>query len=237
MSLKGKTALVTGGTRGIGMAIAQLLQEKDVTVFITGTTENQISNERFGYFKVDFSDLNSTIAFTKQVSAMDIDILVNNAGINKISPFEEINLDHFARIQQVNVTAPMLIIQSVLAKMKVRKWGRIVNITSIFGSVSRELRGAYSASKFGLHGLTSALALEVARFGILANCVAPGFVETELTRNILGQKGIDEVLRSIPMGRLAAPEEIARFVAWLVSPENSYICGQNLLIDGGFTCG
>jgi 3-oxoacyl-[acyl-carrier protein] reductase len=119
--------------------------------------------------------------------------------------------------------------------MKINKWGRIVNISSIWGSISKEYRSAYSSSKFGLDGMTASLAAEVSSMGILANSVSPGFIDTDLTRQILGEKGIDEIQANIPIKRLGKPHEIASFVSWLVSNENSYISGQNIMIDGGFT--
>jgi 3-oxoacyl-[acyl-carrier protein] reductase len=119
--------------------------------------------------------------------------------------------------------------------MKRKKWGRIVNISSVLGKISKEYRGSYSTSKFALDGMTSALAAEVARYGILANCVAPGFIDTQLTRTVLGEKGMAEMTSKIPIGRLGKPEEIAAFIVWLASPDNTYISGQNIAIDGGFT--
>jgi NAD(P)-dependent dehydrogenase (short-subunit alcohol dehydrogenase family) len=110
-----------------------------------------------------------------------------------------------------------------------------VNISSIFGVISKEFRAPYSASKFALDGMTAALAVEVAADGILANCVAPGFVATDLTREVLGDAGMRDVAASVPIRRLAEPAEIASLVAWLVGPENTYLTGQNLVIDGGFT--
>jgi 3-oxoacyl-[acyl-carrier protein] reductase len=119
--------------------------------------------------------------------------------------------------------------------MKKNSWGRIVNITSIWGEITKEYRAAYSSSKFGLDGMTVALAAEVASMGILANSVAPGFIDTDLTRKILGEKGIQEIQSTIPIKRLGKPSEVAAFVSWLVSDENTYISGQNIMIDGGFS--
>jgi NAD(P)-dependent dehydrogenase (short-subunit alcohol dehydrogenase family) len=123
----------------------------------------------------------------------------------------------------------------VVPAMRERGWGRIVNISSIWGTISREQRGAYSASKFALDGLTAALAAEVARDGVLANCVSPGFIDTELTRTVLGEDGIAELMAQVPARRLGSPAEVAAFVAWLAGPENTYVSGQNLVIDGGFS--
>ena len=119
--------------------------------------------------------------------------------------------------------------------MKENKWGRIINIASVFGVVSKEYRASYSSSKFALDGLTSSMAAEVAKSGILVNTVSPGFIETKLTKEILGEKGINEVISMVPIKRLGKPKEVARFVVWLSSEENTFISGQNLIIDGGFT--
>jgi 3-oxoacyl-[acyl-carrier protein] reductase len=233
--LTGRSALVTGGTRGIGRAIAVKLLEGGATVTVTGARPQGDSPPGCTYLGVDFSDQAATIAFAAQVANLGFDILINNAGINKISPFAQINPEDFDRIQQVNVRAPFLLCQAVIPSMKRRGWGRIVNISSIFGKISKEWRAPYSASKFALDGMTVALAHEVAADGILANCVAPGFIDTDLTRTILGESGMQELAARIPCQRLGTPEEVAAFVAWLAGPENTYISGQNIAIDGGFT--
>jgi 3-oxoacyl-[acyl-carrier protein] reductase len=119
--------------------------------------------------------------------------------------------------------------------MENEKWGRIVNLTSIFGNITKEYRAAYSSSKFGLDGMTAALAAELSEKGILANSVGPGVIDTELTRDVLGESGISELKGRIPMKRLGQASEIASLVSWLVSDENTYMTGQNLMIDGGFT--
>jgi len=119
--------------------------------------------------------------------------------------------------------------------MKKNNWGRIVNITSIWGNVTKEYRASYSSSKFALDGMTVALAAEVASMGILANSVAPGFIDTDLTQKVLGDKGIKEIKNIIPIKRLGKPTEVASFISFLVSEENTYISGQNIMIDGGFS--
>ena len=119
--------------------------------------------------------------------------------------------------------------------MKESNWGRIINVTSIFSKVSKESRASYSASKFGLDGLTAAMSAELSSFNILVNSVSPGFIETDLTHRILGKTGIEEIRKTIPIGRLGSVKEIASFISWLASDENTYISGQNLVIDGGFT--
>ena len=231
----GLKALITGGTRGIGSAISKRLLAEGAKVTITGTKEHAVIFEGMRYRAVDFLDLKETNDFLEEVRNEAFDILINNAGINKIGEFETIDIGDFKNIQQINLITPFLLCQAVIPGMKRKGWGRIVNICSIFGVVSKEYRAPYSASKFALDGMTAALAAEVAKYGILANCVSPGIIDTDLTRQVLGEKGIEEITSKIPIGRLGKAEEIAAFVAWLVSPENTYISGQNIAIDGGYT--
>ena len=230
-----KKAVVTGGTRGIGLAIAKRLKQNNIEVLVTGTKNYSTLNEDFLYKAVDFSSLAAIQEFSNFLQSFAPDILINNAGINKIDGFNDIKPEDFLKIQQVHTTAPFYLCQAVLAGMKKKRWGRIINITSVWSKISKTGRASYSASKFGLDGMIAALAAEVAEYGVLVNCVAPGFIETDLTKEILGPQGIVDIAQQIPMKRLGKPEEIASFVAWLVSEENTYISGQNLAIDGGFT--
>jgi len=228
-------AVVTGATRGIGYAIAERLLSDGYEVIVTGTRSNSRGPEGSLYQQVDFLDDQSTLNFLNFLKIQQVDILVNNAGINKIGKFASIDIDDFDKILHVNLRAPFQLIQSVLPYMQKMKWGRIVNLTSIFGNITKEYRASYSSSKFGLDGMTAALAAEVSQFGILANSVGPGIIDTELTRNILGEDGISELKNRIPMKRLGNVTEIASLVSWLVSKENTYMSGQNLMIDGGFS--
>jgi NAD(P)-dependent dehydrogenase (short-subunit alcohol dehydrogenase family) len=231
MILQGKKALVTGGTRGIGAAIAERLHAMGASVTITGRGGQ---STKFNFRAVDFTDVNATESFCREVATSQFDILVNNAGINKIAPFSEVLPEDFDRIHKVNVRAPFRLCQAVLPHMRSMGWGRIITVSSIFGVVSKEYRASYSTSKFAVDGMTAALAAEVAQYGILANCVAPGFIDTELTRDVLGVAGIHELKEKIPARRLGAADEIANYIAWLCGPENTYISGQNLVIDGGY---
>jgi NAD(P)-dependent dehydrogenase (short-subunit alcohol dehydrogenase family) len=231
-----RRVLVTGASRGIGQAVAQAFRAEGGWVAGTHTgPESRTDDACDEWIAADFSKRQDIERLADWVRAAQPDVLVNNAGINKIAPFVDVDPDDFLLIQQVNVFAPFLIAQAAIPGMKARKWGRIVNVSSIWGKIGKEQRAAYAASKFALDGVTLALAAEHTADGILANCVAPGFVDTELTRRILGEDGISRLVAGVPARRLGRVEEIARTVLWLASDENTFIAGQNIAVDGGFT--
>tara|TARA_B100001750_G_scaffold240408_1_gene250088 strand:+ start:951 stop:1664 length:714 start_codon:yes stop_codon:yes gene_type:complete len=234
MSKKKYTAVVTGATRGIGLAIARKFLKNDIHVIATGTKEVTDSLSGAEFFKVDFLEESSLEDFSLILKDRKVDILVNNAGINKIDQFELININDFNKIINVNLKAPFILCQAVIPNMKERKWGRIINITSIWSQKSKEHRASYSASKFGLDGITAALSAELSEYGILSNSVSPGFIDTDMTRKILGESGMKDIEKQIPIKRLGNTREIAELVYWLTSDSNSYISGQNVFIDGGF---
>ncbi len=230
-----RRALITGGTRGIGFSAAERLIKDGLDVIVTGTSDNGTGPEGSQYLCVDFGNDKLLADLIRFLKSNNIDILINNAGINKVGKFTDINRHDFDNILHVNLRVPFLLCQAVIPFMKKNKWGRIVNITSIFGHITKEYRASYSSSKFGLDGMTAALAAEVSEFGILANCIGPGFVDTDLTRSVLGEKGIRELKDRIPIKRLAKVNEIASAISWLVSDDNTYMAGQNIIIDGGFS--
>ena len=227
---------MTGASRGIGRAIAQAFRAQGAWVIGTRTRRNNETDDACQeWVAADFSDVEQIRACAECVRHAEPDVLVNNVGINKIAPFVEIAPDDFLTIQRVNVFAPFLLCQAAIPAMKRRGWGRIVNVSSIWGKISKEYRASYSASKFALDGLTVALAAEHSADGILANSVAPGIIDTELTRRVLGDTGTQALIAKVPARRLGQADEIARLVLWLASEENTYLAGQNIAIDGGFS--
>jgi NAD(P)-dependent dehydrogenase (short-subunit alcohol dehydrogenase family) len=228
-------ALVTGGTRGIGKAIAEKLLAEGMEVYVSGTSETSQPPKGCSLLVVDFLSESSVLAFLEEVRRHEFVVVVNNAGINKVAEFEKIELEDFQNIQRVNLEATFRVCQAALGYMRSVSFGRIVNITSIFGHISKEYRASYSASKFGVDGMTTALAVEIAEYGILANSVGPGFIDTDLTRRVLGEEGMKLAQAKIPMKRMGQPEEIAQLVSYLVSQNNTYLTGQNIIIDGGFS--
>lgn len=242
----GQRALVTGGTRGIGAAIVRELTDSGASVVATGrdparteTLQKEVDRAAIPvrYEVVDFSDREATEAFAARMAREAFSVLVNNAGVNKIALAGEVNMEDWDRIQRVNVRAPMALCRALAPRMAQQGYGRIVNITSIWGHVSRSRRISYSTSKSALIGLTRALALDYAAFNVLANGVAPGIINTELTRTVLSELEHRDLVSAIPIGRLGTEEEIARVVAFLASSSNTFITGQNIIADGGFTCG
>lgn len=237
MRFLNKKVFVTGASRGIGQCIAQAFRAEGAWVIGTRTSDqcapsDDACNE---WFSADFTDLEQISLCAEFVRNVAPDVLVNNAGINKNSPFVEIDPEVFRAIQQVNVFAPFMLCQAAIPSMQQKSWGRIVNISSIWGKISMAHRAAYSTSKFALDGMTVALAAEHSIDGIIANSIAPGFIDTDLTRRMLGDDGIKALIAKVPANRLGQVSEIARLVLWLASEENTFIAGQNIAIDGGFT--
>ena len=217
------TALVTGASRGIGAAIAKKMVLEGLTVIAPSRAD---------------LDLRSGSSIESFLGALTrpIDILVNNAGVNMLSSISEASDSVIQETLQVNLVAPLQLIRCVANQMMARRFGRIVNISSIWSIVSQKRRLTYSASKAGLNGMTRALAVELAPYNILINAVAPGYVNTELTRQNNSEQDIHAIKETIPLRRLAEPSEIAETVFFLCSERNTYITGQVITVDGGFTC-
>jgi NAD(P)-dependent dehydrogenase (short-subunit alcohol dehydrogenase family) len=241
----GQTVLVTGATRGMGKQFADDFAKLGANMILTGTGKEQIetlnqeakhNKQTFKkYYDVDFTDAERTEAFLKAIeSNQKIDVCINNAGINRINLIDETLVDDWKEILAVNLEAPFMITRAVSKIMKKNRYGRIVNIASIFGVISKAKRAIYSTTKFGLRGLTTTTAIELAPYNILVNSVSPGFVLTELTRSILSDEERKDLACQVPLGRFAETDEISRVVLFLASSLNTYLTGQNIVVDGGF---
>jgi len=221
--VNGRTALITGAARGIGRAIAQLFNEQGAKVFAPTRKE------------LDLSCNESIDQYCSQLD-LPIDIIVNNAGINPLGAADEFSDADLAETLQINLVAPMRLIRALSPGMAQHGYGRIVNISSIWSGVAKPRRFVYATTKAGVNGMTRALAVELAASGVLVNAVAPGFTNTELTQQNNSAEAIRQIAAAIPAGRLAEPWEIAQVVAFLCSQNNSYLTGQTIFVDGGFTC-
>jgi 3-oxoacyl-[acyl-carrier protein] reductase len=228
--------LVTGGTRGIGEQISNDFLKAGANVIVTGTSQESLSrlSDDFTKVCVNFLDPKSIEQFTNYISSLNIDVCINNAGINKIDPVCNIDEKDWNEIIQINLTAPFHILKTVAKNMKKQKYGRVINISSIWGTIGKEKRVSYSSSKFGLVGLTKSSAAELAQYNILVNSVSPGFTLTDLTKMILSEEEMLRIIKTIPIRRMAKPSEISKVVMFMSSKHNSYISGQNIVVDGGF---
>jgi len=242
IDLSGRLALITGGTRGIGKAIADRFLEAGASLILTGTKATEIeklnrekADERVSYLQVDFSDANSVDTFITNIASYSkIDILINNAGVNKIALNTETTDEDFDLLNDINVKGPYVVCREVSKLMKKNGYGRIVNITSIWSAITRPGRSIYTTTKFAIAGLTKTLAIELGEYNILVNSVAPGFTLTELTATTNTPEELKKITDLIPMKRMAQPVEIANTILFLSSDLNSYLTGQNIIVDGGY---
>lgn len=232
-----KVALVTGTSRGIGYAISKKLFEQGYYTIGTSTSGQMDDCKHVNeIWAVDFNDIQSTQAFIERVQKLKkIDILVNNAGINIIKKQEAITYEDYSKIENINLRMPFFLSAVVAGIMARAGGGRIVNIASIWSVVTKENRTLYSTMKSGLHGLTRSMAVEWAPKNILINTISPGFVNTDLTKQSLSETEITALVQKIPLNRMAEAHEIAELVAFLTSDSNTYLTGQNIVIDGGFS--
>jgi len=228
-----KKVLVTGGTRGIGKSVSELFAKNNYIVHITGTKEIELPAYVDNFYLVDFSNNDSFNSFLKQIENEKYDVLVNNAGINIIKENNDVSFDDWDKINNVNLKAPYFLIKEIVKNMNIG--GKIINVSSIFGFVSKEKRSLYSTTKFGIQGFTKALSIEFGDKNILVNTVSPGFTNTELTEKSLNKEQSEELKSQIPLNRFAETYEIAELIYFLGSEKNTYITGQNIIIDGGFT--
>ena len=239
--LSGKTALVTGASGGIGGAIAKALHGQGAAVVLSGTRADALEalkaelGSRAHIATCNLSDPASVEALPKAAEAAlgaPIDILVNNAGITRDNLVLRMKDDEWDQVIAVNLTAAFRLSRAVLRGMMKKRWGRIIQISSLVGATGNPGQGNYAAAKAGLVGMSKSLAAEVASRNITVNVVAPGFVQTAMTE-VLDDKYKELIAQRIPAGRMGTPEEIAAAVLYLASPEAAYVTGETIHVNGG----
>ena len=257
--LKGKAAVITGSTSGIGLGIARALAAEGVNVMLNGFGEAAaIERERAGIaneFKVKVLYSAADMTKPEEIAAMiaaaeaglgAVDILVNNAGIQHVAPIEEFPLDKWDAVLAINLMSAFHSIRAVVPGMKARKWGRIINTASAHSLVASPFKAAYVTAKHGLVGLTKTVALELATFGITANCISPGYVWTPLvekqipdqmkTRNMTEEQvKRDVLLAAQPTKQFVTVDQVASLALYLASDAAANVTGANVSIDGGWT--
>ncbi len=239
-NFQNKVVLITGATNGIGKEILEAFLKTKATIIATGNSTSKkkffeiYNKNKIDYHQADFNNEKSSRDFIKKIqNYKKIDICINNAGINKINYIDKIS-NEFDDILNVNLKIPFQILSGVSKLMKKNNYGKIINISSIWGKKSKEKRISYTTSKYALNGLTVSSSIELAKYNVLVNSISPGFVDTELTRRVLSKKEINQVKKQIPIGRLAKPSEIVPLIFFLSSELNTYITGQIIYVDGGF---
>lgn len=238
--MQGKIALVTGATRGIGKAIAEELASKGAFVIGTATSEKGAETisaylvERGKGLVLNVADSDSIDSVLKQIKTEhgDIDVLVNNAGITRDNLLMRMKDDEWFDIIQTNLTSVYYLSKAMLRSMMKKRFGRIITIGSVVGSMGNQGQSNYCAAKAGLIGFSKSLAKEVAARGITVNVVAPGFIATDMT-DVLTEEQKSGILSNVPAGRLGEPKDIAKAVAFLASDDAAYVTGTTLHVNGG----
>jgi len=248
MSLQGKIALVTGASRGIGRAIALSLAEAGADVAVNYAAGEQAALEtaeavralgrQAMTIKADVGNAEQVESMVKQVLEQfgRLDILVNNAGITRDNLLMRMKEEEFDQVINTNLKGVFNCMKAATRPMMKQRFGRIINISSVVGAVGNPGQTNYVAAKAGVIGMTKSAAKELASRGITVNCVAPGFITTEMTDQ-LSEEVREQLLKAIPLGRFGAPEDIARIVRVLASDDAAYMTGQTLHVDGGMYMG
>ncbi|MBB3161864.1 3-oxoacyl-[acyl-carrier-protein] reductase [Rhizobium laguerreae] len=240
LDLSGRKALVTGASGGIGEEIARLLHKQGAIVGLHGTRVEKLEalaadlGERVKIFPANLSDRDEVKALGQKAEAdlEGVDILVNNAGITRDGLFVRMSDEDWDSVLEVNLTATFRLTRELTHPMMRRRYGRIINITSIVGVTGNPGQANYCASKAGMIGFTKSLAQEIATRNVTVNCVAPGFIESAMTGK-LNDKQKEAIMGAIPMKRMGTGGEVASAVAYLASSEAAYMTGQTLHVNGG----
>jgi len=245
--VEGRVALVTGASQGIGRACAMVLASAGAKVALCARSEERLRHVaseiaagggESAVFKIDVASEDEIKAGVKAIVAHfgKVDILVNNAGITRDQLVMRMKRADWDDVLNTNLTAPFLLTQAVIGSMLKQRWGRIINITSIFGQIGQAGQANYSSAKAGLIGLTMAIAREVASRNITVNAVAPGWIETAMTA-ALSDELRQSMMKSIPLGRVGIDLDVAHAVKFLASEEAGYITGEVLKVNGGILMG
>ena len=233
-----KISILTGCESGIGKAIAEKLLSLNSKVYITGLGKQPDWCKNYKnciYRTLNFLKQDSINLFISEISKIDkIDVIINNAGIQIKQSIENIEISDWNKVIDVNLNGPMRIIRAAAPKMIASKEGKILNISSVAGLISKPGQSSYSASKAGLIGLTRSCALDFAPHNVLVNALCPGTTQTKMVESILTEEQKESIIANIPMKRLATVSEIANFAVFLCSDMNTYMTGQTVVIDGGF---
>ena len=226
-----KKVIVTGGNRGIGKGIVLSLLDQGYLVLATSRDSKKfdMSHQNLEVTNLDVCDQASIDDFQKIVNDFDPDILINNAGITKDNLFLRMTEDDWAEVIDTNLNSVFRMTKLVVRGMLNKKWGRIINISSISGSMGNPCQTIYSASKAGVEAFSRSLAKELGSRNITVNSVAPGFIQTDMTQGLIDE----EITKKIPLQRVGSVEDVASLINFLVSEESNYITGQTLVVDGG----
>ena len=238
MKLRGRTALVTGGNRGIGLAIARRLAQEGAEVAICGRNEETLRSlqEEHGWltYALDITDQAAVQAMVKDLNQRweSIDIVINNAGITRDGLLMRMSTDQWHDVIETNLTGTYYVSQAVLRPMMKQRHGRIINISSVVGFAGSAGQTNYAAAKAGLIGFTKSLAREAASRNILVNAIAPGYIDTDMTA-ALSDEQKEKIRQQIPLGQTGSAEDIAGCVVFLAGDDSKYITGQTIHVNGG----
>ena len=244
MKLKGHIALITGAGQGIGQSCAEVFASEGADLILLDKNQETLSKvaskiaktgRRLIFRVLDLTDLNRLRTVIEESKSLGlIDILVNNAGFDRPGTTSKIDREGFEAVLGIHLTIPLTLIKLLLPAMKNARWGRIINVSSIYGLIGGKGEVAYSTAKAGMIGLTKSVAKEAGPYGVTVNTVLPGLIRTPTIETFMAEKYRSEIIEDTPLGRIAEPEEVARVIAFLASDEASFVTGIALPVSGGW---